>query len=326
MIILTGGAGFIGSVLLKKLNDNGIEDILVVDRLGSSDKWKNLVGKKYTGFVHKDDFLEAFSLIEIENIEAIFHLGACTDTTEKDADYLQDNNTHFSIELARIAMENNIRFIYASSAATYGRGEEGYSDSVFDPLKPLNPYGFSKHRFDLWIRQNGFEKSVTGLKFFNVFGPNEYHKGNMASMVYKAYNQIKETGKVKLFKSNHHDYEDGQQMRDFIYVQDVVDIIYQMYMHDITNKGFKPVNGIFNIGTGSARTWNDLASSVFSAMEVDSSIEYIDMPEHLSKQYQNFTEANMTKLSGFIPINIRSLEDSVKDYIQNYLRKDWQYI
>lgn len=321
MIVLTGGAGFIGSCFLKKLNDNGINDVIVVDSLGNEAKWKNLIGKRFLRFIHKDDFLiELLENPDFEELEAIIHLGACTVTTETDVDYLMDNNLNYSIALAKFCEEFDIRMIYASSAASYGLGVEGYSDTNYFDLKPLNPYGFSKHLFDLWVIENKMLDNFVGLKFFNVFGPNEYHKGSMSSMVYKAYNQIKETGKVRLFKSNHPDYKDGDQKRDFIYVKDVVDVIWNFYKND-------DVNGIYNLGSGNARSWNDLANAVFEAMGKKPDIEFVDMPEHLKNQYQNYTQADIENLKKTnCSVEFRSLENSVKDYIQNFLMKDWQYL
>jgi ADP-L-glycero-D-manno-heptose 6-epimerase len=321
MIILTGGAGFIGSSFLSKLNKEGITKVLVVDHLGKSSKWKNLVGKNYSAFVNKNTFSLNLSsgLYNPRDIECIIHMGACTSTTEDDADYVIDNNLNYSMEIAQFALLNNIRFIYASSAATYGNGEFGYSDREYDKLRPMNVYGYSKHQFDKWVIANGFDDTFTGLKFFNVFGPNEYHKANMASMVYKSYHQIKETGKVQLFKSNHPDYKDGEQMRDFVYVKDVVEVMWKLFLD-------KDKAGIFNLGTGKSRTWNDLASSVFKALGKKPNIEYIDMPKNLKKQYQNYTQADMRKLLDVADIKFTSLEDSISDYVNKYLENDWQYL
>ncbi len=323
MIVLTGGSGFIGSCLLKKLNDNGIDDVMVVDRLGESTKWKNLVRKKYIEYTPKDEFISM--IIEEDedfanDIELIIHLGACTSTTEKNVDYLIENNHEYTAALADFANDHNIRLIYASSAATYGNGEYGYNDTGFEELEPLNPYGFSKHITDLWMIENEFDHDVTGLKFFNVYGPNEYHKGDMSSMIFKAYNQINETGKMKLFKSYHPDYKDGEQMRDFIYVKDVVEIIWRI----IENP---KIHGIFNLGTGKARTWNDLAGSVFKAMGKEINIEYIDMPDALKNQYQYFTQAEMKRLNKAVGgFQFTSLEDGIEDYVQNYLMKTKKYL
>ncbi len=322
MIIVTGGAGFIGSCFLKKLNDNGISDILVVDHLGTGNKWKNLNGKHFEDFVRKDVFRQRLENGYYNNykIESIIHLGACSATTEPDADYLMDNNYSYSKLIAKFAFERNIRFIYASSAATYGDGSFGYSDFEFDNLKPLNCYGLSKHLFDIWIIRNGFQNKATGIKFFNVFGPNEYHKANMISMVQKSFHQVLETGKVKLFKSYESNYNDGEQKRDFIYVKDVTEVMWKM----LNNPEF---TGIYNLGTGMALSWNDLANAVFKAMGRIPIIEYIDMPDNLVNQYQYYTQATMnklmTKLDNFA---FTSLEDSVADYVQNYLMKEDKYL
>ncbi len=321
MIILTGGAGFIGSCLLKKLNDEGITDIFIVDNLGNSEKWKNLIGKHFIEFIHKDEFLPKLIESNIsKNIDAIIHLGACSNTTETDANYVIQNNLNYSIELANYAIENDIKFLYASSAATYGDGKNGYSDKEFNNLKPLNIYGFSKHLFDLWVIENGYDKIFTGIKFFNVFGPNEYHKGEMASMIYKSYLQIKNLGKVRLFKSNSADFKDGEQKRDFIYIKDAIEVLWLI----LNTEDF---SGIYNLGTGKARSWNDLVKLVFKEMNLPINIEYIDMPDNLVKQYQNFTEADMSKLKqAGLNYKFNQLENSIEDYLKNYLLKDWQYL
>ncbi len=322
MIILTGGAGFIGSCFLKKLNDNGIFDVVIVDRLGSTEKWKNLVGKKFKIYYHKNEFFDILfnSKGNFGKIDAIVHLGACSSTTESDVDYVMSNNTRYSIRLAEYAAENDIKFIYASSAATYGDGTNGYSDRNIDNLKPLNPYGFSKHVFDQWVVENKLDESFTGIKFFNVFGPNEYHKGDMASMIFKSFNQIKNTGKVRLFKSNTSEFKDGEQKRDFIYVKDTTEVMWKMLEN-------KSRGGIYNLGTGTARTWNDLANAVFRALELEPNIEYVDMPDQLVDKYQNFTQAEMDKLnSSPFATEFTRLEDAIFDYVRNYLNKSFKYI
>ena len=321
MIVVTGGAGFIGSVLVAALNKRQIDDILVIDQLGCDEKWKNLSasGGSFADYVEKDDFLE----MVVENklagpIEAVFHLGACTSTTETNASYLIKNNYEYSKLLAQWATDNNIRFIYASSAATYGDGSAGFSDDEkkLEDLRPLNMYGYSKHLFDLWARRAGLLKKIVGLKYFNVFGPNEYHKGDMRSFVVKAFEQINATGKVRLFKSYKPEYGDGQQMRDFIYVKDAVDMTL-FFLDD------PKTAGLFNIGTGKPRTWNDLVGAVFAAMGKKPNIEYIDMPDSIRNQYQYFTQADMTKLhKGGYKRQTTSLEDAIRDYVQNYLQKD----
>ncbi len=317
MIIVTGGAGFIGSAIIAALNQRKITDILVVDELGTDRKWKNLLNLSFVDYVEKDDFIELVIEDQIDSpVEAVFHLGACSDTTETDASYLIKNNYEYSKLLAQWATDAGIRFIYASSAATYGDGSDGFSDDEkkLQILRPLNMYGYSKQLFDLWIRQTGLLKKVVGLKFFNVFGPNEYHKADMRSFILKAFEQINATGKVCLFKSYRDDYKDGEQVRDFIYVKDAVDMT--LFFFDDPK-----LNGLYNIGTGKARSWNDLVYAVFAAMNKAPVIEYIDMPESIRNQYQYYTCAEMTKLQkvGYNKQTI-TLEAAVKDYIQNYLQ------
>ncbi len=321
MVVVTGGAGFIGSSFVKKLNDNNINDIIIVDRLGTEQKWKNLVGKRFSTIIpigdFRDQILKGFYG---RSIVSIVHMGACSTTTERNADFLFDNNVEYSKVLANYAFENGCKFIYASSAATYGLGEEGYKDDFNQNLKPLNMYGFSKHLFDCWIHTNQLESKVIGLKYFNVFGPNEYHKNEMASMVYKAYMQIQQRGFVELFESNTPEYANGEQVRDFIYIKDVVNTMWDLYTS-------QNVKGIYNLGTGIARSWNDLMKSVFQAMGKKVDIRYVPMPDHLKLQYQNFTQASMESLrSNDIYTKPTSLEDAVEDYVQQYLQKLWQYI
>ncbi len=320
MIVVTGGAGFIGSCLVKMLNDKGVHDILIVDALGTTAKWKNLVGKQYLDVVHKSAFHR--ELLEGEygaEIEAIFHLGACSATTEQNADYLLENNYRYSRDLAEYAEARNIRFIYASSAATYGTGEAGYSDRSTKNLKPLNMYGYSKQMFDEWVLRSGLESKFVGVKFFNVFGPNEYHKGEMASVIAKSFRQVQETGVIRLFKSYRPDYGDGEQKRDFIYVKDVVETLYAMLRYG-------EISGVYNLGTGLARSWNDLAHAVFAALELPPKIEYIEMPTSLRSQYQYFTEADMSKFKETrIAKPFTSLEDTVQDYVREYLVKDYAH-
>ncbi|UCE49809.1 MAG: ADP-glyceromanno-heptose 6-epimerase [Phycisphaerales bacterium] len=319
MIIVTGGAGFIGSALIAGLNGRKITDILVVDQFGTSAKWKNLRNLAFADYVEKADLLEMIAENKLDRpVEAVFHLGACSDTTEKDASYLLKNNYQYTKLLAQWATSKNVRFICASSAATYGDGETGFKDdeSSLETLQPLNMYGYSKHMFDLWARRTGLlEKKVVGLKYFNVFGPNEYHKGHMRSFVIKAFEQVKADGTVRLFKSYRHDYADGEQVRDFIYVKDAVEMT--LFFLDNLN-----LSGLYNIGSGVARTWNDLVTAVFVATGREPKIEYIDMPDSIRSQYQYFTRADMTKLraAGYDK-EIASLEDAVKDYVQNYLQQ-----
>jgi ADP-L-glycero-D-manno-heptose 6-epimerase len=319
MIIVTGGAGFIGSAFVWKLNQEGIEDIVIVDRLGKTDKWKNLVNLRFVNYIHKDEFYDLIYNDTLSfDVEAIIHMGACSSTTERDADYLWQNNFAYTGQLAEWALERNIRFIYASSAATYGDGKQGFSDdhSKTIELKPINMYGYSKQVFDLRVLRHSWEDKIAGIKFFNVFGPNEYHKGDMTSVIFKAFNQIKETGKVRLFKSYLPQYPDGGQMRDFVYVKDCIEVLWWLFKN-------QDVNGIFNLGTGKARTWNDLISAVFAAMGTRQKIEYIEMPEPIRNQYQYFTQAEMDKLHSVgCPVSFSSMEDSVRDYVVNYLQKD----
>ncbi|MHC4912154.1 MAG: ADP-glyceromanno-heptose 6-epimerase [Planctomycetota bacterium] len=317
MIIVTGGAGFIGSALVAALNKRGITDILVVDELGTDERWKNLRNLSFADYVEKGDFLEmAVEKKIVPPIEAVLHMGACTDTTETNASYLIKNNYEYTKLLAQWATDADIRFIYASSAATYGDGSAGLSDDEekIENLRPLNMYGYSKHLFDLWARRTGLLGKITGLKYFNVFGPNEYHKGEMRSFVLKAFEQINARGKVRLFKSYKSEYADGEQMRDFLYVKDAVDMT--LFFLDKPN-----LRGLFNIGTGKARTWNDLVKVACGAMGKLPKIEYIDMPDSIRNQYQYFTEADITKLrqAGYDKEPM-SLEDAIVDYVQNYLQ------
>ena len=318
MFIVTGGAGFIGSAFIWKLNAEGIDDILIVDELGQTEKWKNLVNRRYVEYIHKDVFLRMICNEQVPfKPRAIFHMGACSSTTERNADYLMDNNYHYTCRLAEWALTQDVRFIYASSAATYGDGSQGFSDenSATATLRPINMYGYSKQLFDLWTLRFKAENKVVGIKFFNVFGPNEYHKGDMRSVVHKAFEQIRDTGKVRLFKSYKHEYIDGGQMRDFVYIKDCVEIMWWLFEHP-------EVNGIFNLGTGQARTWNDLIHAVFSAMNLEPRIEYFDMPPEIRNQYQYFTEAKMEKLRATAcPATFRPLEAAVHDYVVNYLQQ-----
>ena len=318
MIVVTGGAGFIGSAFVWKLNQQGIDDIVIVDSLGTDEKWKNLVNLRFADYIHKDNFLRLICDDQLPfDVSAIVHMGACSSTTERDADYLWNNNYLYTKTLAVWSLKRGIRFIYASSAATYGDGTQGFSDdhSKINELKPINMYGYSKQVFDLWALKNHVEDKIAGIKFFNVFGPNEYHKADMTSVIFKAFHQIKETGKVKLFKSYLPKYPDGGQLRDFVYIKDCIDVMWWLFNNPAAN-------GIFNLGTGKARTWNDLIKAVFTAMGIKTNIEYIEMPESLRNQYQYFTEAKMDKLKAVgCPVAFSSLEDSVRDYITNYLQK-----
>ncbi|MFA6455336.1 MAG: ADP-glyceromanno-heptose 6-epimerase [Bacteroidota bacterium] len=322
MIIVTGGAGFIGSAMVSKLNEKGVTDILVVDELGVSPKWKNLVGKRFTDYVHKDHFIEMLLNERLPKIDAIIHMGANSSTTEKDVDHLMENNYRYTRILAEWAVRKKVRFMYASSGATYGNGSLGFSDddAVSPTLAPLNAYGYSKQILDLWVLQHSLQNKVVGVKFFNVFGPNEYHKGDMKSLVCKAYYQIQEIGKIKLFKSYKPEYKHGEQVRDFVYIKDCTEVLWWLLNNP-------KVNGIFNLGTGKARTWNDLAKAVFGALGMPPNIEYTEMPEEIRNAYQYHTEASITKLQATgCPVQFRTLEESVKDYVQQYLHPELRYL
>ena len=325
MIIVTGGAGFIGSAIVYQLNQSGRKDIIIVDNLGKEEKWKNIRNLDFLDIYSIQSFVDSFRLNEnlpkglsADKITAIIHMGANSSTTEKDADHLLDNNFKFSVSLAKFSINHNKRFIYASSAATYGDGNLGFEDkhNIIPELKPLNMYGYSKNLFDKWLLFNNLLDKVVGLKFFNVYGPNEYHKGDMRSVVHKAYEQIRDVGFVKLFKSLHPNYKHGEQLRDFIYVKDAV----KMTLFFLNSPN---ANGIFNIGTGTPRSWKDLVTAIFTAMNKETNIEFIDLPDHLKDKYQYYTEANINKLknSGYHDVTY-SLEEGVRDYVQNYLLKE----
>ncbi|MDF3819093.1 ADP-glyceromanno-heptose 6-epimerase [Leptospira sp. 96542] len=317
LTLVTGGAGLIGSQIIEDLNASGNSDILVVDHLGTSDKWKNLGRNLFYDYLEKDEFES--KLISnpqlFDDISEIFHLGACSATTEKDASYLIRNNFLYTKTLAHFAVAKQIPFLYASSAATYGDGEFGYDDEApIQNLKPLNMYGYSKQLFDLYAIKTGLIQNITGIKYFNVFGYGEAHKGDMRSLVLKGYEQIKSTGKLKLFKSYKSEYRDGEQKRDFLYVKDASKI--SIYL--LAEKKL----GLYNLGRGLAETWNHLASALFSAMGRETNIEYTDMPEELKGKYQYYTCAKMDKLkkAGY-PFGFTNLEDAVSEYV-NLLKKD----
>jgi len=315
MIVVTGGAGFIGSAIVWELNRRGEKEIVIVDELGTDEKWKNLVGLQFEDFVNKQKFIDDIKKETFNIVDAIIHMGANSSTTEKDADHLLNNNYLYTKTLAEYCLKNNFRFIYASSAATYGDGSLGFNDdeSKCGTLRPLNMYGYSKSMFDILAENHDLFKKIVGLKYFNVFGPNEYHKGDMRSVVHKAFEQARDTGKVKLFKSRNPKYKDGEQMRDFIYVKDAVN----MTLYFLDNKN---LNGLFNVGSGKARTWNDLVTALFKAMDKTVNIEYIDLPDHLADKYQYFTEADLSKLkSAGYNKEITSLENGINDYVKNYL-------
>lgn len=317
-IVVTGGAGFIGSCIVRELNEKGIEDIIVVDNIASTEKWTNLCNKKYLTYVHKDQFLG--KLENYKGITHIIHMGACSSTTEKDFDYLWNNNFEYTKRLWEYCSEKQISFIYASSAATYGDGTMGFDDEMnIDDLRPLNGYGYSKQLFDLWVKKQTFSpKQHVGLKFFNVYGPNEYCKGSMASMVFHGFNQIKETGTIKLFKSCNPKYPDGGQLRDFVYVKDVCKVI--MWLKDHPD-----VSGLFNVGTGNCYSFRQLAEATFHALGIEPNITYIDMPEHLKEKYQYYTKAEISKLrqAGFND-RFANVHEGAKDYVLNYLGKNYE--
>ena len=317
-ILVTGGAGFIGSALVAALNQRGISDIVITDLLGSDEKWRNLTPLKFADYLEADDFRKRIGQNQaaLGDFSAVFHLGACSATTEKNASYLIDNNFNVTKELAAWSLAKNIRFIYASSAATYGDGAQGMDDQ--DPnlgrLRPLNMYGYSKHLFDQHAQRKGWLDRIVGVKYFNVFGPNEDHKGDMRSLVNKAYEQIRTTGRVGLFKSYHPDFKDGEQMRDFLYVKDAVEMTLH-FAESATTAG-----GVFNLGSGDATTWLTLTRAIFSALNLPPQIDFIEMPEALKGKYQYYTKADITKLRtvGYRRA-MTPIEDAIRDYVQNYL-------
>jgi ADP-L-glycero-D-manno-heptose 6-epimerase len=316
-ILVTGGAGFIGSALIWALNRRSLDNILVCDELATDEKWRNLVPLRF------DDYLPASDLRELvanespllNEVRAVFHLGACSVTTELDLGYLMRNNYQFTRDLAEWAAKRRLRFVYASSAATYGDGSAGMNDdeAQLNRLRPLNGYAFSKHRFDMYAKKRGLLDSLVGLKYFNVFGPNEGHKKEMRSLVLKAFEQVQHIGKIQLFKSYRPEYAHGEQRRDFLYVKDAVEMTLSLAIN-------ASARGLFNLGAGRARSWNELASTVFAALKKPVEIEFIEMPEALRGKYQYFTEANIEKLrsTGYTGPDF-TLEQGVTDYLQNYL-------
>ncbi|MCX5681980.1 MAG: ADP-glyceromanno-heptose 6-epimerase [Candidatus Omnitrophica bacterium] len=320
MIVLTGAAGFIGSCILAALNAAGRSDILIVDHLDSDLKPKNLANKKFLDYFDKDDFLKHINTGQLSSkVECIIHMGACSSTLLQDPQYYEENNFLYTKVLAQWALDHNVRFIYASSAATYGDGSKGYSDdhALIKNYQPLNLYGESKQKFDVWALDQGVLDKIVGLKFFNVFVPNEYHKGSMRSVILKAYKKVAEEGKMLLYKSYRKEYAHGEQRRDFIYIKDAVDVT--MFFFDNPD-----LAGIYNVGTGKARTWNDVAKALFAAVGKKPDIEYIEMPQELRNQYQYFTQADMKKLgiAGYAK-SFSELEDSVADYARYLERKDY---
>jgi len=326
MIIITGAAGFIGSYLVSAMNNKGFKDLILVDEFKDAEKMKNLEGKQYSELIDRNEFIPWLKNNASE-VDFIFHIGARTDTTEFDEKIFERLNVNYSKEIWKVCAKENIGLVYASSAATYGLGELGYKDNheIIQKLEPLNPYGKSKNEFDIWaIEQSSSAKATDdnvstappfwcGLKFFNVYGPNEYHKGRMASVIFHAFHQIGKTDKMKLFASHNPDYKDGEQIRDFIYVKDLVNVCIWMMEN-------QPNNGLYNLGTGTARTFRDLTESTFRAMGKEPHIEFIPTPEDIRDKYQYYTEADMSKLkaAGYQE-EFTSLEDGVEDYVKNYL-------
>jgi ADP-L-glycero-D-manno-heptose 6-epimerase len=317
-VLVTGGAGFIGSALVWALNRYGCENIVVCDQLVTDEKKRNLTPLRYTDYIESDVLQSRLQSGALGKFDLVLHMGACSSTTETDENFLKRNNLEFTKDLADWALGQKVRFVYASSAATYGDGSVGMEDddSQLDKLHPLNLYGCSKHLFDLHAKRAGFLNQIVGLKYFNVFGPNEDHKGDMRSVVHKSFGQVRETGVIRLFKSYRKDYADGEQKRDFLYVKDAV----AMTLYLAANK---QANGLFNIGSGVARTWIDLAKAVFAALSRKPNIQFIEMPETIRDKYQYFTQANLARLraAGYIA-PVTSLEDAVNDYVRNYLVTD----
>ena len=316
-IVVTGAAGFIGSCLVELLNQRGYKDLILVDEFNRVDKKPNLEGKDYMVQVERDTFFDWLSEFR-PAVSAFYHIGARTDTTEFDYSVHERLNVEYSKKVWQYCSTYAVPLVYASSAATYGAGEKGYDDrhDVVGELKPLNAYGVSKNEFDKWaLKQSATPPFWAGLKFFNVYGPNEYHKGRMASVIFHSFNQIKKDGVVKLFKSHRPDYKDGQQLRDFVYVKDVIDVCYWLMQH-------RPASGLYNLGTGKARSFEDLVKATFTGLDLSPNIQYIDMPLDIRDKYQYFTEANMGKLraAGYTA-PFHTLERGVDDYVRHYLSK-----
>jgi len=321
VIVVTGGAGFIGSVCVWRLNQAGFDDIVIVDHLGNSDKWKNLVPLRFKDYFDREEFIRRLEADELKNdIDVLFHFGACSSTTEPDTGYLMENNYRYSVRIGTWwESHRTTRLIYASSAATYGSGEQGYGDDEksLSNLRPLNMYGYSKHLFDLHAQRRGWLTKIVGLKYFNVFGPNESHKGDMRSVINKAYPAVRDSGTMSLFESYRPEYKNGEQRRDFIYVKDAVEMT--LYFMD---RG-RDKAGIYNIGTGEAPSWNDVARSIFAAAGKPPHIEYVPMPVAIRNKYQYFTQADLGKLrAAGCDYQCRPLEASVAEYVQTYLVRD----
>ena len=320
-VLVTGGAGFIGSALVWALNQHGVERIVIADRLGTDDKWRNLVGLRFEDYVDADDLFDRLHLATLGTFDLILHMGACSSTTERDAAFLMRNNFEFTKQLAHWARDHAARFVYASSAATYGNGEAGMSDAdesvaALSKLRPLNGYGYSKHIFDLYAARSGLLPFIVGLKYFNVFGPNESHKGDMRSLVHKAFGQIQTTGQVQLFRSHRADFHDGEQQRDFLYIKDAVAMTLHLAMTPTAH-------GLYNIGSGKANTWLSLVDAIFSALGRERQIDFVDIPANIRDKYQYFTEADISKLRATGYDNpVTTLGLAVRDYVVDYLARD----
>ena len=317
-VLVTGGAGFIGSALVWGLNQHGCDNVVVCDILGTTEKWRNLAPLRFADYVEADALLPRLQSGALGKFDLVLHMGACSATTEKDSTYLIKNNYEFTKDLAVWSLANKTRFVYASSAATYGDGSAGMDDNEFilDALRPLNMYGYSKHLFDLHAKRAGFLNKIVGLKYFNVFGPNEDHKGDMRSLVHKSFAQVQSEGVIRLFKSYRKEYKNGEQKRDFLYVKDCV----AMTLHLAATP---KANGLFNIGSGGARSWVDLANAVFIALKKKPNVKFIEMPETIRDKYQYFTQANLLRLRGAgYTAPVTSLENAVFDYVRKYLLLD----
>ncbi len=316
-VLVTGGAGFIGSALVWGLNSRQCDRVVVADYLGHDDKWRNLASVRVEDYLEADTLLDRLERGALGSFDLVLHMGACSSTTERDAAYLLRNNYEYSRRLCTWCLAANVRFLYASSAATYGDGRAGMDDGVqrLSALRPLNMYGYSKHLFDLWAARQQLFRRIAGLKFFNVFGPNEDHKGDMRSVVHKAYGQIRRTGRVQLFRSHHPDYRDGEQRRDFVYVKDVVAMTLALAETDH--------GGLFNVGSGKAHTWVDLVTPIFGALGVPPAIDFVDMPEALRDRYQYHTQADISRLraTGYTQ-PMTPLAEAVWEYVTRYLVPD----
>ncbi len=320
ILVITGAGGFIGSCMVRYLNDLGITNLLLVDDFEESDKWKNLLGKNFSELISSKDLFHHLHQKKSQ-IGAFIHLGACSNTLEKNVDFVLENNYRYSIKLAEFAQDEELPFVYASSAATYGDGTCGFSDqeSQLIHLKPLNPYGYSKHLFDLWLFREGVVDKMIGMKYFNVFGPNEYHKNFMSSWIFKTVSEISEKEKVKLFRSTDSQFKDGEQCRDFIYVKDAVAIT-----KILLEAAFQGVGGIFNVGRGEPVTWKTLAETLFQVLNKPTQIEFVDMPENMKGQYQNYTCADMSKFHALVESQgqkycMQNIKESIREYVQNYI-------